>query len=66
MWLVSFYVPWCPHAQAIAPKVEAAAKDLKARRFDINFGAVNVESNPKLGSMFSIASSPSVKLISFD
>ena len=28
LWLVAFYVPWCPHAQSFAPKLESIAADL--------------------------------------
>ena len=65
LWLVAFYVPWCPHAQKFAPKLESISADLSNRHYKINYGAVDVSTNPQLGHHFSIDSSPLIKMLSF-
>jgi len=65
MWLVTFYVPWCPHAQAFAPKLEAVAESLKSHSYTINFAAVDVSTNPQLGQYYRINSSPIIKMLSY-
>jgi len=65
LWLIAFYVPWCEHAQAFAPKLEAVADDLRLHKYNINFGAVDVSTNPQLGHYYRIDSSPVIKMLSY-
>ena len=54
IWLVVFYVAWCPHAQAFEPKLEAAAEDLMQAGYKIKFGAVDLSRNPGIGYKYRI------------
>jgi protein disulfide-isomerase-like protein len=62
IWLVTFYVPWCEHAAALSPELEAAAADLMSKGFQIQFGAVDVSKNQQLGWAYQIESSPTIKI----
>ena len=66
MWLVTFFVPWCHAAQELSPKMPTLMDDLKSKRYNINFGAVDVSASPQLGQYFGIEESPTLKMISFD
>ena len=35
IWVIAFYVPWCEHTEAFAPKLEAAVKDLQANGYSV-------------------------------
>lgn len=59
---VMFYAPWCGHCKMLAPKLKEAGKELQA--FGISVGAVDVEPNPKVQSMFSdIRGFPTLKFV---
>ena len=46
MYLVTFFVPWCHAAQALSPKMGPVVDDLRKRRYNINFGKVDVSKSP--------------------
>merc|ERR1719217_27351 len=57
-----FYAPWCGHCKQLAPKLKGAAKKAKGLGFGI--GAVDVEPNPSIQSMFpDIKGFPSLKYV---
>ena len=62
IWVVAFYVPWCPHALRFAPEMEGAASDLQDHVYKIKFGAVDVSKQHALGWRYKIDKSPVVKI----
>ena len=62
IWLITFYVSWCPHAQEFEPKLVQAANDLMEKGYKIKFGAVDLEQSPHIGNKYSIDGSPVVKI----
>ena len=62
IWLITFYVSWCPHAQEFEPKLVQAANDLIEKGYKIKFGAVDLEQSPHIGNKYSIDGSPVVKI----
>merc|ERR1719263_2576957 len=57
-----FYAPWCGHCKQLAPKLKGAAKKAKGLGFGI--GAVDVEPNPSIQSMFpDMKGFPSLKYV---
>ena len=62
IWLITFFVPWCPHAQEFEPKLVLAANDLMEKGYKIKFGAVDLSENPYIGHKYSIDGSPVVKI----
>ena len=62
IWVIAFYVPWCEHTEAFAPKLEAAVKDLQAKGYSVKMGAVDVEANRELGWKYQVDSSPTTKI----
>ena len=62
IWVVAFYVPWCPHALRFAPEMEQSANDLRDHGYKIKFGAVDVSTQHNLGWRYKIDKSPIVKI----
>ena len=62
IWVVAFYVPWCPHALRFAPEMEKSANDLRDHGYKIRFGAVDVSTQHNLGWRYKIDKSPIVKI----
>ncbi len=62
IWLITFFVSWCPHAQEFEPKLVQAANDLIEKGYKIKFGAVDLEKSPHIGNKYSIDGSPVVKI----
>ena len=60
-WVIDFWAAWCGPCRMMAPYFEAAAKEMKGK---VNFGKVDVESNPQISERFQIMSIPT--LIVFD
>jgi protein disulfide-isomerase len=44
-WIIKFYVPWCPHCQAMTPNWNSMAKEMKDK---LNVGEVNCEVEKRL------------------
>jgi len=53
--LVFSWAPWCPTCGAVAPVVDAFAREAKGR---IRVGKVNVDSSPQFASRFEVLSVP--------
>src|SRR6059036_2507026 len=55
--LVDFWAAWCPPCRAVAPTVEALAKDYAGR---VTVGKLNTDENPGTASSFGIHSIPTL------
>lgn len=62
IWLITFYVPWCDHCKSFAPVFDQTVNRLRADGYKINYGAIDVDANPKTGRFYNINSSPTVKV----
>ncbi|CAH0473338.1 unnamed protein product [Peronospora belbahrii] len=61
VWLVDFYLPWCPHCRQFAPEWEEAAK-VYERVDNVEFGAVDCTKETKICNREGILSYPGVKM----
>jgi thioredoxin 1 len=57
--LVDFWAVWCAPCRAIAPHVEALAKDYDGK---IRVGKCDIDSNPNFSSQYDIRSIPTLLL----
>ena len=57
--LVDFWAVWCAPCRAIAPHVEALAKDYDGK---IRVGKCDIDSNPSFSSQYDIRSIPTLLL----
>ena len=57
--LVDFWAVWCAPCRAIAPHVEALAKDYDGK---IRVGKCDIDSNPNFSSQYEIRSIPTLLL----
>jgi thioredoxin 1 len=55
--LVDFWAVWCAPCRAIAPHVEALAKDYEGK---LRVGKFDIDSNPNIPSQFDIRSIPTL------
>jgi thioredoxin 1 len=55
--LVDFWAAWCAPCRAIAPHVEALAKDYDGR---VRVGKCDIDSNPEVATQYDIRSIPTL------
>ncbi len=55
--LVDFWAAWCAPCRAIAPHVEALAKEYEGK---LRVGKCDIDSNPKVPSQFDVRSIPTL------
>merc|ERR1719409_1879297 len=60
LWLLEFYVHWCPHCQAMMPKLFKLAVALKAAGVPVRVGAVNCATASDLCGAFQVMGHPMV------
>lgn len=57
--LVDFWAPWCVPCKAIAPHVEAIAKEHSS---SLKVGKVDIDENPEIAAKYGIRSIPTLML----
>lgn len=57
--LVDFWAPWCGPCRAVAPVLEALAKEYEGR---VRIAKVNVDDNPKVAVSYRVSSIPTLIL----
>jgi thioredoxin 1 len=55
--LVDFWAVWCAPCRAIAPHVEAIAKDYEGK---LKVGKLDIDSNPEIPTQFEVRSIPTL------
>ena len=55
--LIDFWAQWCAPCRAIAPMVEAIAKDYSGK---LKVGKLDIDSNPKVPTQFDVRSIPTI------
>jgi thioredoxin 1 len=55
--LIDFWAQWCAPCRAIAPMVEALAKDYAGK---LKVGKVDIDSNPKVPTQYDVRSIPTL------
>lgn len=60
LWLIEFYVHWCPHCMSVMPKLYKLAIALRNNGSPIRVGAVNCASQKELCGVFQIMGHPMI------
>jgi len=58
--LVDFWAPWCGPCRAVAPVLDALARDYGGR---VKIAKVNVDENPRLASRYGVQAIPTMLLV---